>query len=176
MRGAVLLSAALAVAAGCGHLGIKLDGVCSAAAGALDAAEEEVISAAARSLYDEGDLRLARETALEDIWPHRLRALHLEETTLRVPSEAVDDLERRNERSVCLRFPEQELEVYPTDPGARLHLTVSRPGFDAAGNTALLVYRLNVGGHLTAIEARYLVLRKVPKRGWGVVNAIRKLR
>jgi len=137
MRAGALVSAALAVVGGCGHLGINFDGGCSTAAGAVDAAEGDVIAAAARSLYGEGDLRLARETALEDIWPHRLRAMHLEETPLRVP------------------------------------LTVSRPGFDGAGNTALLVYRLERDGTHIPIEARSLVLRKVPKRGWSVVNSVR---
>ena len=156
-------------------MGVNFDGGCSAAAGAVDTGEGDVIAVAVRSLYREGDLRLARETALDAIWPDRLRAMHLQETPLRVPTEAVDDLERRNERSGCLRFPEQELEVYAKDPGPRFHLTVSRPGFDGAGNTALLVYGLQVDGSPIRIEDRYLVLRKVPKRGWGVVNSVRRV-
>ena len=101
--------------------------------------------------------------------------MNAEETPLRVPSETVDDLERRNERSTCLRFPEQELEVYPVNPGDRLYLTVSRPGFDRTGNTAVVVYGLQMDGRPTRIEDRYLVLRKAPKKGWGVVNSISRL-
>ncbi len=167
--------AALALVGSCVQLGIRLDdSTCRPGASALDADESQILAEAARSLYDEGELKISGETALRGDWPEKLRSMDLAIGIFRVPTEAVDDLEARNSRPGCLRVPQADLEVSEQKPRRRSRLTLSRPGFDRSRQSAIIVYRLVTDDSGTADE-EFLVLRKAPKRGWNVINAVKRV-